>query len=307
MNEALTKLLACPNCQEKLVLTSSGELACRRNHKFTLDHGSPVLLPVSVMSGKKWQEWEKKQEHGLDDYENPDPTYITLSNRVAGQFGEFCDFQDNSSVLDIGCGIEPKLFYVKPEWYRRLTFVGLDPLRGKKERPYHFVQAIAEKLPFKDGAFDQVILATSLDHIIDLDPVMKEVSRVLKPDGRVSIWVTVFEYSPGRNISLASYLKDVAYLISRARLSDAWRRFANPYLAAGVDYRPTDQYHFYRFTRESLLQTFSPTLFRLQDYFLLEDRLNQGSKHFFLELGLSGKSQNKARKRRKATNELRTR
>ncbi|QQG49791.1 MAG: methyltransferase domain-containing protein [Candidatus Berkelbacteria bacterium] len=306
MNDTVAKLLICPDCSRPLSLVGD-ELVCKRQHRFQVDHDSPVLLPHSAMSGSKWQEWEEKQEHGLEDYENPDPTYIALSNRVAGQFGEFCNFKDDTVVLDIGCGIEPTLFYVKPEWYRKLTFIGLDPLRGKIERPYHFVQAIAEKLPFKDDVFDQVVLATSLDHIIELGPVMKEIRRVLKPHSRVSIWITVFEYSPGRNITLASYLKDVVYLISRGRLGDAGRRFLNPYLAAGVDYRPTDQFHFHRFTRQSLLDSFRPADFRPTNYFLLEDHLNQGSKHFFLELGPANKSNSKKTKRSKASHELRTR
>jgi ubiquinone/menaquinone biosynthesis C-methylase UbiE len=42
----------------------------------------------------------------------------------------------------------------------------------------------AEKLPFTDGSFDSVVSTWTLCSIPDVDQAMKEIYRVLKPDGR---------------------------------------------------------------------------------------------------------------------------
>lgn len=45
------------------------------------------------------------------------------------------------------------------------------------------VQAFAESLPFRDAVFDAVICSEMLEHVPDPMAVIKEISRVLKPNG----------------------------------------------------------------------------------------------------------------------------
>lgn len=52
-----------------------------------------------------------------------------------------------------------------------------------------FVCADATRLPFDDGAFDRVIVSEVLEHIPDDAAAMKEIARVLKPDGRAAVTV----------------------------------------------------------------------------------------------------------------------
>ncbi len=42
----------------------------------------------------------------------------------------------------------------------------------------------ARALPFADGSFEQVISVYNLEHIVDLQSVLREVARVMRPDGR---------------------------------------------------------------------------------------------------------------------------
>ena len=44
-----------------------------------------------------------------------------------------------------------------------------------------------DKLPYRSGFFDAVLCSAVLDHILDIGPVIKEFSRVLKPTGTVII------------------------------------------------------------------------------------------------------------------------
>jgi ubiquinone/menaquinone biosynthesis C-methylase UbiE len=48
-----------------------------------------------------------------------------------------------------------------------------------------FVQSQAESLPFRENAFNIVVFNHIYEHVIDPDPVMAEIRRVLRPDGIV--------------------------------------------------------------------------------------------------------------------------
>jgi len=56
-------------------------------------------------------------------------------------------------------------------------------LRVARERGHRTVQADAEALPFQSDTFDVVICSDVLEHVLDVEAVIKQVRRVLKPDG----------------------------------------------------------------------------------------------------------------------------
>jgi SAM-dependent methyltransferase len=54
------------------------------------------------------------------------------------------------------------------------------------------VQADGQNLPFASGSFDRILSMGSLEHFPDVSAALKEVSRVLTPDGRVVLVVPNF-------------------------------------------------------------------------------------------------------------------
>jgi demethylmenaquinone methyltransferase/2-methoxy-6-polyprenyl-1,4-benzoquinol methylase len=67
----------------------------------------------------------------------------------------------------------------------------MDAGRAKSARPRHgggiaFVQGDAEQLSFLDASFDAVTVGFGLRNLVDLDRGLREVSRVLKPGGRLA-------------------------------------------------------------------------------------------------------------------------
>jgi SAM-dependent methyltransferase len=88
-------------------------------------------------------------------------------------------------ILDVGCGdgiFAKMLFDEKVD-------TGIDPLAyeleyAKKTNKYdELIEAFGDKIPKPDNHFSSAFSNSVLEHIPDLDSVLKEVHRVLKPGG----------------------------------------------------------------------------------------------------------------------------
>lgn len=84
--------------------------------------------------------------------------------------------------LDFGCGVKP---------YERLfqttEYVGVE-IESEKKRP-GIVYYDGKTLPFADGHFDCAICSQVFEHIPNLEEVVAELSRVIKPGGRFILTV----------------------------------------------------------------------------------------------------------------------
>jgi SAM-dependent methyltransferase len=95
-------------------------------------------------------------------------------------------------ILSVGCGTAVELQLLKG---RGFIGVGLDPersflLEGKKKgTAYDFVQAIGENIPLRADCLDLVLLLEVLEHVINPEVVLDEISRVLKPNGMLFLTV----------------------------------------------------------------------------------------------------------------------
>lgn len=99
-----------------------------------------------------------------------------------------------SSFLDVGCGAGYSLMKATTEFGCEVQ--GIDPAPGEhgvgrftedlwKERP--ILQGNAENIPFLDSSFDIVYSSHVLEHVESESDSLKEMARVLKPDGRLII------------------------------------------------------------------------------------------------------------------------
>jgi len=110
---------------------------------------------------------------------------------------------NGNKILDVGCGEGRHSIgaYIEAE----VQVIGVDlnehDLATAQERFQQFAQpdkearsfalqkADALKLPFPDNTFDRVICSEVLEHIPDYRGVLKEIDRVLKPEGLLAISV----------------------------------------------------------------------------------------------------------------------
>jgi SAM-dependent methyltransferase len=140
--------------------------------------------PPDLDVQERWPLWEQLQHNFVVAADEIPEHSLSVGRRAdASAFARFSDLR--GPVLDIGCGPQTEPSYAVAA---NGTFVGIDPLRGEKQREFTFVQGIGEYLPFADGSFDRVLFATSLDHVLSPVRSLSEARRVLSPSGTVNIW-----------------------------------------------------------------------------------------------------------------------
>lgn len=92
-------------------------------------------------------------------------------------------------VLDIGCGDGSFVQALAPEG----RWAGIDPDRKPLLTARHVPQyslvsvAAGGALPFPDNAFGSVVSNSTLEHILDVEPVLREMYRVLRPGGTFAV------------------------------------------------------------------------------------------------------------------------
>jgi len=145
----------------------------------------PLLFPV----------WRTLLVAGEEAYRlNPAAGVSVYDNPGSVKFRAFCLPSLKGTVLDIGCGPLPVPIYL--DGYDLAAVAGIDPFGFADGHPFVFARAIAEDIPWQDAAFDNAVVATSLDHLLDLELGLREIARVIKPNGHLLAWVF---FVPGAN------------------------------------------------------------------------------------------------------------
>jgi len=129
--------------------------------------------------------------------------------------------------LNLGCGND----------YRE-GYVNIDA--SKYAKPDVLLNIDGNKLPFEDNSVDEVIARAILEHIRDLDGLLKELYRVCKPEAKIIIDVPYFSSE-----SAFSHYQHVTFF--------SWTTFDlfNPehgeHFHTGIKFKITDRYLSSRF------------------------------------------------------------
>jgi SAM-dependent methyltransferase len=146
-------------------------------------------------------------------------------------------FDSDGLGLDLGCGdgILTDILFKRIGKRPRLVGVDIDPLETEAAQSYPFYERIhtctAQAIPEADGAFDYVVSNSVLEHIPDLEGVIAEVGRLLRPGGRFYFTVPGPEFRPNLRGSIVPGLSRDRYL------ADLDRRLAH------VHYLSSDEWH----------------------------------------------------------------
>lgn len=117
------------------------------------------------------------------------------------------NLQSGEKVLDIGCGEGRHLYSCYREAETQVVGLDTDPEAletfhswftdiplppSSPRRAWSILEGDAFRLPFRTNSFDVVICAEVLEHLPDYRQALREMNRVLKPNGRLAISVPKF-------------------------------------------------------------------------------------------------------------------
>jgi SAM-dependent methyltransferase len=90
----------------------------------------------------------------------------------------------NGILVDLGCGEKPYQSILNSASGKVQQYIGIDlPNPGYHARTLPELYWNGQKIPFKNEAVDCVVATEVFEHIPDLDPILKESCRILKPGG----------------------------------------------------------------------------------------------------------------------------
>jgi ubiquinone/menaquinone biosynthesis C-methylase UbiE len=135
-------------------------------------------------------------------FDSADPELVDALDEVpfwSAPFGlkllETVRMRKNMTVLDVGSGTGYPLIELASRLGDTCTLYGIDPwpaanARAKKKIVHFGIQNIqlleteAEKIPLEDNSIDLVVSNNGLNNVRDMKQVLREVARVLKPEGQ---------------------------------------------------------------------------------------------------------------------------
>ncbi len=102
-------------------------------------------------------------------------------------FLELLGVQKGKKILDVACGLG-RLLQAANEYNLDLYGIDLSKVAVKKSKQKlpaaHIIQANAEKIPHADGIFDYITCLGSLERMIHLHQVLREIQRVSKKEAK---------------------------------------------------------------------------------------------------------------------------
>jgi SAM-dependent methyltransferase len=148
----------------------------------------PGALPREMMEHTYPILFEVEQSHWW---------YIGRRRILADFVAQICSHVTDrrARILDVGCGTGANLLMLKQYGEAEGVDVSTDALAFCRERGLDGVrQGAGEELPYEDGTFDLVTAFDVVEHMDDDLAGLREMYRVLRPGGRVLLFVPTFMF-----------------------------------------------------------------------------------------------------------------
>lgn len=149
-----------------------------------------MILSLVQLSNEETNIIEQyKNAKNLNDRIRLHEQYSTNKQGWFNWLFEKIDFSKVNRLLELGCGNGKLWQENKIDLRNREIFLSdisegmVEEVRNKLGSDFNCIVADAEKIPFKDAYFDSIIANHVLFYLNDLNQGLKEISRVLKPNG----------------------------------------------------------------------------------------------------------------------------
>jgi ubiquinone/menaquinone biosynthesis C-methylase UbiE len=139
--------------------------------------------------------------------------------------------------LELGCGTGHWTEFFSEN---RLQLTAVDSseamlkiARSKKLENVKFLNADATQLPFPDHHFSGIVSITMLEFVDDLEKVLNEIDRVLKPGGTLVLGCLNAISEPGKNKNNDPLFQHARFFTPN-EITEMLARFGNPHISTGV-------------------------------------------------------------------------
>lgn len=243
--EELAELCCCPRTHEPLRLDGDQFASSSGRHRYPLVHGIPFLVtrqretPQLLDEFFRYRRFFQLLRSGayeadrLGDKLEEIKQSVRLLRRYFDSVVGAIDFGSQPLVLDVAAGmmetsrelsrrgarvvatdfsfeelLNPRIYsFFDERGYDWSRFSIVDGQRALHEREIDFARVLApaERLPFRDEAFDVVFTRSALHHVKDLEESLAEMSRVLRVGGLLVVagecirppWDSELDYRDG--------------------------------------------------------------------------------------------------------------
>jgi ubiquinone/menaquinone biosynthesis C-methylase UbiE len=202
---------------------------------------------------EKWNE-ELATKHDLDKfYNHPNFAFRYIEQKRIEKLIEAAEIKESDKILEVGCGAGHILEKVRKGKLYGIDISEIQIERTKKRMgdKVELKKAPGENIPYEDKFFDKILCSEVIEHVIDPREVLKEISRVMKDDGILSLSI------PNEDVinSTKKFLKKTGLIkvIDNEKNTDGWELAAKDNL---------DEWHLHSFSLE-LAEKFSKDIFKM--------------------------------------------
>jgi len=198
LNDAFREIFRCLICGEKLSWMGHS-LTCENDHHFPVIRGIPRFVSSDGYAGSFSFEWNVHNNTQLDTHRDDGWSEETFRQKT----GLTPDDVRGKLVLDAGAGAG-RYAEILSRWGANVVGADLSlaveaaagNVRGRENAL--IVQGDIGNLPFGHGTFDHIVSIGVLHHTPDTRRYTQSLIKLLKPGGRIAIWLYHREGELGR-------------------------------------------------------------------------------------------------------------
>lgn len=159
--------------------------------------------------------------------------YVGRRRIIRSLAEKICAKLNNPKILDVGCGTGANLKMLAD--YGAAEGVDISPQAVEfcRERGLDSVKlGAAEQLPYEDDSFHLVTALDVIEHLDDDVAGLREIRRVLRPDGHVLLFVPAFMFLWGVQDDVSNHrrrytLPSLVKAVEEAGFEVEWSNYAN--------------------------------------------------------------------------------
>jgi SAM-dependent methyltransferase len=197
-NEVLA-VLVCVECHKRLDQRSDGLVCSGCGAQYPVLNGVVRFVDAQNYAGSFGFQWKTHARTQLDDA-NSNRSEIAFRQRT----GFHPEDLAGKLVLDVGCGMG-RFAEVATRWGAKVVGIDLSlasevAAQNLEDRNATIFQADVFHLPFAEGSFDFIYSIGVLHHTPSCEQAVKVLPRLLKPGGRLAVWL-YSSYNPWYRMS----------------------------------------------------------------------------------------------------------